>query len=500
MVLRRVLHLALALGLIAGGSLAVGPDPARAASFTDIADSKFRADIEWLAAAGITSGCGDGRFCPDGLVTRAQMASFLVRMFGYSAIPSSDPFDDDDGNKHEGNINRLAASGITAGCGDRRFCPNGIVTRGQMSTFLTRALGLRFGAGNDWFADDDGNKHEANLDRLFFAGVTRGCGTAAVCPNGSVTRGQMAAFLHRAAAPSPIGAPGMSELVTHPAPITVQIPGPARYRGVVFNADASTATLANRFGTIVPRAATADRTAVVSGVRYAHLIDGPMAGSWVKVDGSLARAVGRAPRPPACRYDDILTGRRAYEQHAITLLDTIYMLPSTYAPTDLVDTGGLGLNSGYKVRTVVAADLAAMARDARAAGAPLQVVSGYRSYATQQATFNYWVSVGGYEEALRASARPGHSEHQLGTALDFTSLGGAAPWNYADWAATPAGSWMAANAWRYGLLMTYPRNKSAVHCYDYEPWHYRYVGRELAAAVRASGMTLREAIWAAYGP
>ena len=500
MVLRRLMQLLLVIGVVIGGTVAAPPAPVAAASFTDIADSKFRADIEWLAASGITSGCGDGRFCPDGLVTRAQMATFLVRMFGYTAVPPGDPFDDDNGSKHEANINRLAASGVTTGCDTRRFCPSGLVTRAQMATFLSRALGLRFGAGNDWFADDDGSKHEANIDRLFFAGVTRGCGTDAVCPNGSVTRGQMAAFLRRSAALAPIGAAGMTELVSYPSPITVAITGPARYRGVTFNADASVASRAASFGTILPASARADATALVSGVRYARLLDGPMAGAWVKVDGSLARAIGRAPRPPACRYDDILTSRRAYDQHAITLLDPIYMLPSTYAPTDLVDTGGLGLNGGYRVRTILASDLAAMAGDARATGAALQVVSAYRSYAAQVATFNHWVSVHGYEAALRRSARPGHSEHQLGTTLDFTSAGGTAPWNQADWATTKAGAWMAANAWRYGFVMTYPKGKSAAHCYDYEPWHYRYVGRELAAAVRDSGMTLREAIWAAYGP
>ena len=102
-------------------------------------------------------------------------------------------------------------------------------------------------------------------------------------------------------------------------------------------------------------------------------------------------------------------------------------------------------------------------------------------------TFDYWVSVGGYEQALRTSARAGHSEHQLGTAIDVTSEGGAPPWEYADWATTPAGAWMAANAWRYGFVMSYPRGAYDVTCYDYEPWHYRYVGRDLAAEITASG-------------
>ncbi|HVM25194.1 MAG TPA: D-alanyl-D-alanine carboxypeptidase family protein [Candidatus Limnocylindrales bacterium] len=497
----RVLQLVLAVALGAGSALALDPAPAHAATFSDIADSKFRADIEWLAAAGLTKGCGDGKYCPDAVVTRGQMATFLVRMFGYTAQPSSDPFSDDNGTLHEPRINILYASGITSGCAPSRFCPNAAVSRGQMATFLSRALGLRFGAGNDYFADDDGTKHEINLDRLFFAGVTRGCGSGdRVCPNGSVTRGQMAAFLRRAAAPAPIAVPGVSDAVTHSTPITLSFTGPARFRGVTFGSDGASASLAKTFGTIVPAGAKADRTQLVSGVRYARLVDGPMAGAWIKVDGTLTRALGRAPAPPTCRYDDILTSRRAYEQHPITLLDTIYMLPSTYAPGDLSDTGNYALNGGYRVRSIIGSDLAAMARDARAAGAPIQVVSAYRSYAQQEATFNHWVSVGGYEHALLTSARPGHSEHQLGTTIDVTSEGGAAPWNYADWATTAAGSWMKNNAWKYGFVMTYPKGKTSVSCYDYESWHYRYVGKPIAAAVRSSGMTLREAIWAAYGP
>ena len=101
----------------------------------------------------------------------------------------------------------------------------------------------------------------------------------------------------------------------------------------------------------------------------------------------------------------------------------------------------------------------------------------------------------GYDQALRISARAGHSEHQLGTTLGLTSLGGRPPWEYADWAATPAGAWTAANAWRYGFVMSYPRDSFGNVCYDYEPWHYRYLGREKAKQVRESGLTLREWLW-----
>ena len=208
-----------------------------------------------------------------------------------------------------------------------------------------------------------------------------------------------------------------------------------------------------------------------------------------------------APPPPAndvlppCAYSDVLTLHHGLGEWSITLLDTIYQVPSSYAPGDLVDSSAAGLNGGYAVRSVMLADLAAMAAAARSAGAPIQLVSGYRSYSQQKATFDHWVSVGGYEQALRTSARPGHSEHQLGTAIDVTSEGGAAPWTYADWASTPAGAWMAANAWRYGFVMSYPRGSSDVSCYSYEPWHYRYVGRDLAAEVAGSGRVLRQVLW-----
>lgn len=208
------------------------------------------------------------------------------------------------------------------------------------------------------------------------------------------------------------------------------------------------------------------------------------------------------PPPPAADYSrpggqylDVLTPHHGYGEWPITLLDTIFRVGADYAPGDLVDTSAAGLNGGYAVRSFVVADLTAMVDAARAAGAPLGVVSGYRSHAQQEATFNHWVGVGGYAQALRTSARPGHSEHQLGTALDFTSQGGLPPWEYGDWAATPAGGWMAANAWRYGFVMSYPPGRYAETGYDYEPWHYRYVGRDLAAQIAGSGLTPRQVLW-----
>ena len=163
---------------------------------TDILNSKFLGDIKWLYVEGVTSGCTATTFCPNGLVTRGQMATFIARALNLPASPV-DYFTDDETNKHEGNINRLRHADITFGCGGTRFCPDGVVTRGQMASFLVRAFDLP-STTNNYFTDDNGTTHEANINRLRASGITSGCGGTNFCPNGQVTRGQMAAFLHRA--------------------------------------------------------------------------------------------------------------------------------------------------------------------------------------------------------------------------------------------------------------------------------------------------------------
>jgi hypothetical protein len=163
--------------------------------FTDIVSSPFRNDILWIGRAGITAGCGGGRFCPEQSVTREQMSSFLARALRLPAT-TRDWFDDDAGSMHEADINRLAESGITLGCGPRRFCPAGQVSREQMASFLARALALP-ASPTDYFSDDQASAHQSDINRLAHAGVTNGCGGGLYCPVASVSREQMAAFLRR---------------------------------------------------------------------------------------------------------------------------------------------------------------------------------------------------------------------------------------------------------------------------------------------------------------
>ncbi len=164
--------------------------------FEDIIGSPYRWDILWIADAGITGGCGFERFCPKASVTREQMASFLARALDLPPA-TRDWFSDDGGTQHQADINRVAEAGITGGCGSGRFCPKALVTREQMASFLARGLALP-GASTDFFTDDDASAHEADINRVAQAGITGGCADGRYCPRATVTREQMAAFLHRA--------------------------------------------------------------------------------------------------------------------------------------------------------------------------------------------------------------------------------------------------------------------------------------------------------------
>jgi zinc D-Ala-D-Ala carboxypeptidase len=282
----------------------------------------------------------------------------------------------------------------------------------------------------------------------------------------------------------------------------VQFPA-GTYDGYRFGATEANLSGFKRATIAQPATATASQYRVLAGHGYLVIDDGTFAGYWVpgtRSGGALDDQAAPTPSLPTCAYLDLPADRTGYADWSTTVLDTVFQLPRAYAPKDLTDTKKAGLNAGHLIRAVVLDDLSAMVVAATAAGAGLAVESAYRSYAGQVLTFNDWVAQVGHSEALQTSARPGHSEHQLGTAIDFRSVGGAAPWTYADWATTKEGAWLAANAWTFGWVMSYPSGTRAVACYRYEPWHYRYVGRAQAAAIHDAGVTPREWLWSkGYG-
>jgi hypothetical protein len=195
-------------------------------TFTDDNGSLFEGAIEAIAAEGITQGCNpptNDHYCPDALVTRGEMAVFLVRAFGYSDGGDGDLFIDDNGLFYEESADRLKVAGVTLGCNpptNNRYCGERSVTRGQMAAFLVRALGLTDDGGGNLFIDDDSSLFEGAIDRLGTAGITAGCNPPTnnrFCPDSFVTRGQMAAFLSRALHLSPIYPPAPGSF----APFTV---------------------------------------------------------------------------------------------------------------------------------------------------------------------------------------------------------------------------------------------------------------------------------------
>ena len=202
----------------------------------------------------------------------------------------------------------------------------------------------------------------------------------------------------------------------------------------------------------------------------------------------------KMPPLPACRYADEPAALAAYDDWQRTLVDTVNRLPKGYVPPDLVAVSRAGLSGGGSIRRIAIADLKALAKAGRKVGVRLAVESAYRSEARQRRTFEGWVRTSGEAEARRFSARARHSEHQLGTAIDFKVAGGGSPWTRA-FARSRHARWLSANAWRFGWVQSYPPGAEKQTCYAGEPWHYRYVGRNVAAEVHASGVTLRAWLW-----
>jgi len=174
------------------------------------------------------------------------------------------------------------------------------------------------------------------------------------------------------------------------------------------------------------------------------------------------------------------------------LVDRTHALPADYAPDDLVSLRGLGvpiLGGDALLRREAAGNLERLVASAAAAGEELTVTSAYRSYADQRASYARLVSIYG-KDADKTSAPPGHSQHQLGTAVDFTN----AAVGYEvrrRFGRTTASRWLQDHAYEHGFVLSYPPGGETKTGYHWEPWHYRYVGAENARRVRESPLDLQ---------
>jgi len=172
------------------------------------------------------------------------------------------------------------------------------------------------------------------------------------------------------------------------------------------------------------------------------------------------------------------------------LVNKYRQLSDGYEPKDLETIDQRFNPDGLKLRHYARVAFEKMCEDALAEGISLKAVSAYRSFSYQQEVYNRYKTQDKTEEEYQAirdkvSARAGHSEHQTGLAVDINDL----EESFAD---TPEAKWLADNAYKYGFILRYPKGKELITGYNYEPWHFRYLGRKLAADVSKSGLTYDE--------
>jgi D-alanyl-D-alanine carboxypeptidase len=165
--------------------------------------------------------------------------------------------------------------------------------------------------------------------------------------------------------------------------------------------------------------------------------------------------------------------------------------PESFVPDDLTATGIPGGNEVSK-RAVTA--LKRMYAAASKAGAGFGTSTAYRSYNFQKGLFSQYVNQSGVAKAETFSARPGYSEHQTGFALDLYDLGAGCA-HTECFATTPAGKWLVKHAADYGFIERYPDGETKITGYKWEPWHWRYVGVELAQYMRDEKIATLEEVF-----
>ncbi|MET0725034.1 MAG: M15 family metallopeptidase [Leifsonia sp.] len=207
------------------------------------------------------------------------------------------------------------------------------------------------------------------------------------------------------------------------------------------------------------------------------------------------------PTRPAPAVESAPTAVPTFDRHAHSIDDpaSIWVVsnkqrplsPIDYVPSDLVDVP-VPHTWDPVLRAEAAAAIVGMFQAASTeAGLTLASNSAYRSFSSQTRVYENDVASNGQAAADMSTARPGHSEHQTGLAMDIGAASGDCSLD-ACFAGTPEGQWLAANAYRFGFLLRYPADKVAVTGFEFEPWHYRYIGIDLATEMHDTGVTTLE--------
>lgn len=173
----------------------------------------------------------------------------------------------------------------------------------------------------------------------------------------------------------------------------------------------------------------------------------------------------------------------AYPDSILVMCNKNYSLPEDYVPEDLVYIVG----TGYQLRKEAAEHYTKMNKAAKSEGIYFTVYSSYRSYSTQEGLFERYSLRDGVQVAETYSARPGHSEHQAGLAVDLASLS-----SNSSFENTREYSWLLDNAHKYGFILRYPDEYSDITGYKFESWHWRYIGADAATRMHEEGIATYE--------
>ncbi|AIY07036.1 peptidase M15 [Planococcus sp. PAMC 21323] len=447
-----VATLLLALTLMPGSSNATS-------SFKDV--TSFKEEVDFLSGLGIIKGFPDGSFKPAAAITRLDAVRMILRELDDKDTVGRDPGFADVTPDTPGydEVAKAVKLGFIEGKetteGVKYFDPKGQLTRAEMAKILTLAYQLKEDKKISFIDVHSSYWANAYISRLATAGVTNGYPGGTFKPNESLQRQHFAAFMARLLAPEkfPVAPKTPEKQVTYVTIDQLNMRSKPSVSGLIIGS--------------IPKGGK---------VEYMS-----KEGTWYKVKyGSKAGWVNSA-----------------YLSNSSSL-KTAYPAPSnktpgTYAAGILIVNKQYGLPSNYNpgVNKLAQKAIDAMVLEAKKQEVGLTAFSTFRSYNRQKELYNNYVRKNGVAEANRFSAKPGYSEHQTGLAFD---LGGSnqSQWLKESFAATKEGKWLAANAHQYGFILRYPKGKEKITGYMYEPWHYRYIGSELAPKVKNSGKTLEE--------
>ena len=190
-------------------------------------------------------------------------------------------------------------------------------------------------------------------------------------------------------------------------------------------------------------------------------------------------------------YNDIVTVEDP--DNIAILLNRRFALPTGYISDDMTDIGG-----GHMMREEAARQFLNMKADMAALGYRICVITIYRSYQAQIRNYNRAAASSGLASAESQFARPGHSEHQTGLAVDLLQRTGVVHMSDARFETTGEYAWLRENAHKYGFILRYPREYRHVHGFIFEPWHWRYVGPDIATAMYEEGIGVFEEYYGKY--